>query len=153
MLLMHGQELPENAPRHSIWLPRLQRERQAKLGEFARPYVGRYNIVGRRACWQNRDFDGVLREHGYVPPPARHPTTSARSTPTPTRSRSSSSDGHSAARSAPYPPPARRSTGVVIRDAAWSSSAPPRREKKEEPEEEWEQIPPALLQETRPWWG
>jgi hypothetical protein len=28
---------------------------------------------------------------------------------------------------------------------------PPRREKKEEPEEEWEQIPPELLEETRPW--
>jgi hypothetical protein len=24
--------------------------------------------------------------------------------------------------------------------------------KKEEPEEEWEQIPPELLEETRPWW-
>jgi hypothetical protein len=32
-----------------------------------------------------------------------------------------------------------------------SSSALPRREK-EEPEEEWEQIPPELLEETRPWW-
>jgi hypothetical protein len=29
---------------------------------------------------------------------------------------------------------------------------PPRREKKEEPEEEWEEIPPELLKETRPWW-
>jgi uncharacterized membrane protein YgcG len=30
--------------------------------------------------------------------------------------------------------------------------APPLREKKEEPEEEWEQSPPELLEETRPWW-
>jgi hypothetical protein len=71
-------------------------------------------------------------------------------------SRSSSSDGRSAARSgarsAPYPPPA-RSTGIVIRDAGGSSSAPPCRKKKEETEEEeWEQIPPELLEETRPWW-
>jgi hypothetical protein len=67
-------------------------------------------------------------------------------------SRTSSSDGRSAARSAPYPPPA-RITGIVIRDAGGSSSAPPRREKKEEPEKEkWEQIPPELLEKTRPWW-
>jgi hypothetical protein len=71
-------------------------------------------------------------------------------------SRSSSSDGrsaaHSAARSAPYPPPA-CNNNIIIRDAGGSSSAPPRHEKKEESEEEeWEQIPPELLEETRPWW-
>jgi hypothetical protein len=55
------------------------------------------------------------------------------------------------ARFTPYPPQA-RSTGIVIRDAGGSSLAPPRREKKEVPEEEeWEQIPPELLKETRPW--
>jgi hypothetical protein len=152
MLPMHEQELPENAPRRGIWLPRLQRERQAELCVFAGPYIDRYNVVGRRAWWQNRDVDDVLREHGYVPPPARRPATSARLAPMQVRSRSSSSDGHSAARSAPYPPPARRSIGVVIRDVMGSSSAPPRHEKKEDPEEEWEQILPELLEETQPWW-
>jgi hypothetical protein len=153
MLPMHERELPENTPSRGIWLSRLQRERQEELGEFAGPYVGRYNVIGRRAWWANRDVDAVLREHGYVPPPARRPT-SARSAPTQARSRSSSSDGCSAARSAPYPPPARHNADVVIRDAAGSSSAPPPRAKKEEPkeEEEWEQIPPELLEETRPWW-
>jgi hypothetical protein len=50
-------------------VPRLQRERQEELDEFAGPYVGRYNVVGRRAWWQNRDIDDVLQEHGYMPPP------------------------------------------------------------------------------------
>jgi hypothetical protein len=68
MLPMHEWELPENAPRHGIWLSRLQWERQAKLGEFASPHVGRYNVVGRRVWWQNGDVDDVVREHGYVPP-------------------------------------------------------------------------------------
>jgi hypothetical protein len=138
MLLLHERELPENAPRQGIWLPRLQ---QAELGEFTGPHIARYSIVGRRV-WYNR----------YVPPPARHPFTSACSAPTHSMSRSSSSDGrfivHSTVRSAPYPPPA-RSTNIVIRDAGGSSSVPPRREKKEElEEEEWEQIPPELLEET-----
>jgi hypothetical protein len=156
MLPIHERELPENAPHPGIWLPRLQRERQEELAKFVGPHVGRYNIVGRRVWWQNRDVDDVLREHGYVPPPARCPLSSTRSAPTQAMSRSSSSDGRSAARSgarsAPYPPPA-RNTGIVIRDAGGSSSAPSRREKKEEPEEEeWEQIPSELLEETRPWW-
>jgi hypothetical protein len=43
------------------------------------------------------------------------------------------------------------SGSIVIRDTAGSSSVPPRREK-EEPEEEWEEIPPELIKETRPWW-
>jgi hypothetical protein len=60
----------------------LQRERQDKLGVFAGPYVGRYNIVGRHAWWQNRDVNDVLWEHGYVLPPAPRPATSARSAPT-----------------------------------------------------------------------
>jgi hypothetical protein len=34
----------------------------------------------------------------------------------------------------------------------WVFIGASRREKKEEPEEEWEQIPPELLEETRPWW-
>jgi hypothetical protein len=78
MLPIHERELPENMPRHGIWLPRLQRERQAELNEFTGPYVGMYNIVGRRAWWQNQDVDDVLREHGYVPPPARRPATNRR---------------------------------------------------------------------------
>jgi hypothetical protein len=61
MLPMHERDLPENAPRRGIWLARLQRERQEELGEFAMPYVGRYNVVGRRAWWQNHDVDDVLR--------------------------------------------------------------------------------------------
>jgi hypothetical protein len=69
MLLLHERELPENAPREGIWLSRLQRERQAELGEFAGPHIGRYNVVGRRVWWQNRDVDDVLWEHMYVPPP------------------------------------------------------------------------------------
>jgi hypothetical protein len=84
MLPMHERERPENAPRQGIWLPRLQRERQDELTEFAGPHVGRYNVVGRRVGWQNRDVDDVLREHGYVPSLARRPSTSARSTPTQT---------------------------------------------------------------------
>jgi hypothetical protein len=156
MLMIHERELLENAPRPGIWLSRLQRERQAELAEFTAPHVGRYNVIGWRVWWQNRDVDDVLWEHGYVPPLARRPFSSARSAPTQAISRSSSSDGRSAARSgarsAPYPPPA-RSTGIVIQDASGSSSVPPRREKKEESEEEeWEQIPPELLEETRPWW-
>jgi hypothetical protein len=135
MLPIHERELPENVPRPGIWLPRLQRERQDELAEFVGPYVGRYNIVDRRFWWQNWDADDVLWEHGYVPPPARRPYTSARSAPTQAMSRSLSSDGRSAARSAPYPPPA-RSTGIVIRDADGSSLVPPHLEKKEEPEEE-----------------
>jgi hypothetical protein len=90
MLLIHERDLPENAPRPAIWLPRLQREQQAELAEFAGPHVGRYNIVGRRVLWQNRDIDDVLREHGYVPPPARRPFFSARSAPTQAMSWSSS---------------------------------------------------------------
>jgi hypothetical protein len=82
MLPIHERDLPENAARPAIWLPRLQRERQAELAEFAGPHVGRYNIVGRRVWWQNRDVDDVLREHGYVPPPARRPFSSAHSAPT-----------------------------------------------------------------------
>jgi hypothetical protein len=82
MFLMHERELPENAPRCGIWLPRLERERHAELGEFAGPYVGRYNVIGRRAWWQNWDVDDVLREHGYVPPLVRRPATNARSAPT-----------------------------------------------------------------------
>jgi hypothetical protein len=79
MLPLHEFYLPENAPRRGIWLPRLQRKRQEELGEFAGPYSGCYNIVGRRAWWQNRDVDDVLREHDYVPPLlARRPTPSAR---------------------------------------------------------------------------
>jgi hypothetical protein len=156
MLSLDERELPENAPRQGIWLSRLQRERQAELREFVGPHIVRYNVVGRRVWWQNRDIDDVLREHGYMPPPARRPFTSARSAPTHSMLRSSSSDGrsaaHSVARSAPYPPPA-RSTGIVIWDAGGSSSVPSRREKMEEPEEEeWEQILPELLEETRPWW-
>jgi hypothetical protein len=125
MLPVHKRELPENVPRRSIWLLRLQRERQAELREFAGPHVGRYNVVGRRVWWQNWEVDDVLWDHGYVPPPARRPATSARSAPTQTMSWSSSSDGRSTARSAPYPPPAWRSTAVVIHDAKGSSSAPP----------------------------
>jgi hypothetical protein len=156
MLPIHERELPENAPRPGIWLSRLQRERQADIAEFAGPHVGRYNVVGRRIWWQNRDVDDVLGSTGTLPPPARCPFSSARSAPTQAMSRSSSSNGRSAARSGarsvPYPPPA-RSIGIVIRDAGGSSSAPPRREKKEEPEEkEWEPISPELLEETRPWW-
>jgi hypothetical protein len=133
-----------------------EQERQEELAEFAAPHDGRYTVVGRRVWWQNRDIDEVLREHEYVPPPARRPFTSARFAPTQAMSRSSSSDGRSAARSAAcsasYRPPV-RSTGIVIRDAGGSSSAPSRHEKKEEPEkEEWEQILPELLEETRPWW-
>jgi hypothetical protein len=104
---MHKWELPENASRRGIWLPRLQQERQAEIGEFVEPYVGRYNVVVRRAWWQNRDVDNVLREHDYVPPPARSLATSARSAPMQARSRSSSSDGRSVALSAPNPPLAR----------------------------------------------
>jgi hypothetical protein len=156
MLLIHERELLENASCPGIWLPRLQWERHAQLAEFTGPHVSRYNIVGWRVWWQNRYVDDVLREHGYVPPPPCRPFSSAHSAPTQAMSRSSFSDGcftaRSGARSAPYPPPA-RSTGIVIRDAGGSSSAPPCREKKEEPEEEeWEQIPPELLEETRPWW-
>jgi hypothetical protein len=61
MLPLHERELPENAPRCGIWLPRLQRERQDELCESVGPYVGRYNVVGRRAWWQNWDVDDVLR--------------------------------------------------------------------------------------------
>jgi hypothetical protein len=128
MLPLHEWELPENAPRQGIWLPQLQRERQAELGEFAGPHIGCYNIVGRNVWWQNRDVDDVLQENGY-------PFTSARSAPMHSMSRSSSSDGRSAARSVPYPRPA-HGTDIVIRDAGGSSSAPPRREKKEPEEEE-----------------
>jgi hypothetical protein len=156
MFLIHERELPENVPRPGIRLPRLQQERQEELVEFAGPHVGRYNIIGRRIWWHNLDIDEVLREHGYVPPLARHPFSSVHSKPTQAMSRSSSSDGRSAVRSGahsmPYPLPA-RNTGIVIRDAGGSSSAPARCEKKEEPEEEeWEQIPSELLEETRPWW-
>jgi hypothetical protein len=49
MLPMHERELSENASCRGIWLPWLQRERQAKLDEFVGPYVGRYNVVGQRA--------------------------------------------------------------------------------------------------------
>jgi hypothetical protein len=49
MLSLHERGLPENAPRSDIWLPRLQRERQEELGEFAGPYTGRYNVIGRCA--------------------------------------------------------------------------------------------------------
>jgi hypothetical protein len=55
-------DLSENAPRRSIWLPRLQREWQEEMGEFAGPYASRYILVGRRAYWQNRDIDDVLWE-------------------------------------------------------------------------------------------
>jgi hypothetical protein len=125
MLLVHERELPENAPRRGIWLLRLQREWHAELGEFADPHVGRYNVVGWRVWWQNWEVDDVLREHGYIPPPARHPATSARSAPTQRMSWSSSLDGRSAVRFVPYPPPARCSIAVVIHDAKGSSSAPP----------------------------
>jgi hypothetical protein len=60
MLPLHEWDLPKNVPRRGIWLPGLQRERQEELGEFAGPYVGRYNVVDRRAWWQNRDADDVL---------------------------------------------------------------------------------------------
>jgi hypothetical protein len=53
MLRMHERELSKNAPCQGIWLSRLQRERQAELGEFAGPHIGRYNVVGRRIWWQN----------------------------------------------------------------------------------------------------
>jgi hypothetical protein len=95
ILPMHERELPENAPHQGIWLPRL---RQDELAEFVGPHVGRYNVDGQRVWWQNRDVDDVLREHGYVPPPTRRPSTSARSAPTQTMSWSSFSDGRSAAR-------------------------------------------------------
>jgi hypothetical protein len=78
-------DLPENMPCRIICLPRLQREQQEELGEFARPYTGRYNIVGRRVYWQNWDVDDVLREHDYVHA-THHPIPpdrwGARSTPT-----------------------------------------------------------------------
>jgi hypothetical protein len=77
MLPLHEREMPENAPRQGIWLSRLQRERQAELREFVGPHIGWYNIVGRSIWWQNRDIDDVLREHGYVSPPACRPFTSA----------------------------------------------------------------------------
>jgi hypothetical protein len=77
MLPLHERDLPENAPCHGIWLPRLQWERQEELDEFAGPYTGRYNVLGRRAWWQNRNIDDMLREHGYVPPGA--PSNSRRS--------------------------------------------------------------------------
>jgi hypothetical protein len=48
MLPLHERELPENAPREGIWLPRLQRERHAELREFVGPHIGRYNVIGRR---------------------------------------------------------------------------------------------------------
>jgi hypothetical protein len=141
--------LPENTPRRSIWMPRLQRERQEELGKFAGPYANRYNLSGRRRYWRNRDIDDVLREHSYVyvarrpiQPPERR---SAHSALTPPRSatRSSSSDGHSVARSA---------TGIIIRDKAAGSSSVPSRPVKEEPEEEWEQLPSELQEEMRTWW-
>jgi hypothetical protein len=66
LLLPVQHNLPENAPRHSIWLPRLLQELQEELGKFAGPYAGRYNLAGRRDYWRNRDIDDVLREHGYV---------------------------------------------------------------------------------------
>jgi hypothetical protein len=66
LLLPVQRNLPENAPRHSIWLPHLQRELQEELGKFVGPYAGRYNLAGRRDYWRNRDVDDVLREHNYV---------------------------------------------------------------------------------------
>jgi hypothetical protein len=81
MLRLHERELPKNAPRQGIWLSRLQRERQAELGEFAGPHIGRYNVVGQRVWWQNWDIDDVLREHRCVPSPARRPFASTRSVP------------------------------------------------------------------------
>jgi hypothetical protein len=127
MLPPSERDMPKYASRRRIWLPRLQQERQEELGEFAGPYAGRFNLIVRRAYWQNWDVDDVLREHGYVyaarrsiPPDRR----GARSVPIPTRSatRSSSSDGRSGARSAPYrhrrddPPPPESSTGTPLRD-------------------------------------
>jgi hypothetical protein len=99
--------LPENAWRRCVWLSCLQRERQEKVGEFIEPHTGRYNLIGRRRYWHNRDIDDMLWEHSYVyanrrtiPPDRR----GARSALTPPRSAtwSSSSEGRSAARSAPY---------------------------------------------------
>jgi hypothetical protein len=81
MLPLHKRDLLENAPRCGIWLPRLEQVRQEELGEFAGPYTGRYNVVGRRAWWQNCDVDDMLWEHSYVPPVCR-PTPGARSVPT-----------------------------------------------------------------------
>jgi hypothetical protein len=81
MLLLHERDLSENAPCRGIWLPQLQRERQEELGEFTGPYTGRYNVVGRRAYWQNRDVNEILREHGYMHT-AHRPIPGARSAPT-----------------------------------------------------------------------
>jgi hypothetical protein len=127
MLPPSERDMPKCVSRRRIWLPRLQQERQEELGEFAGPYAGRFNLIVRRAYWQNRDIDDVLREHGYVyaarrpiPPDRR----GARSVPIPTRSAtwSSSSDGRSPERSAPYlhrrddPPPPESSSGTLPQD-------------------------------------
>jgi hypothetical protein len=66
LLLPAQRNLPENAPRRSIWLPRMQRELQEELNEFAGPYAVRYNLAGRRDYWRNRDVDDVLQEHCYM---------------------------------------------------------------------------------------
>jgi hypothetical protein len=42
-------EHSEWAPTRAIWLPILQHERKAELGQFYGPYHGRFNLVGRRA--------------------------------------------------------------------------------------------------------
>jgi hypothetical protein len=144
MLPIHERELPENAPRPGIWLPRLQWERQNKLAVFAGPHVGRYNIVGRRVWWQNRDVDDVLREHGYVPLLVHRPSTSALCADVGDVAELVLGRAFCGAlRALPTTSAQHRHRHP---DADGSSSAPPRLEKKEEPEEE------ECLEETRPWW-
>jgi hypothetical protein len=66
MLPLANRELPEWAPTRAVWLMILQNEWEAELGQFCGPYHGRFNLVGRRAYWQMRDVNTVLREHGYL---------------------------------------------------------------------------------------
>jgi hypothetical protein len=148
MLPIHEWELPENAPRPGIWLPRLQWERQNKLAVFAGPHVGRYNIVGRRVWWQNRDVDDVLREHGYVPLLVHRPSTSAvcanaGDVAELVIGRAFCGAFGGALRALPTTSAQHRHRHP---DVDGSSSAPPRLEKKREPEEE------ECLEETWPWW-
>jgi hypothetical protein len=67
MLPSEQHEQPEWATTRATWLPILQHEREAELGQFYCPYHGRFNLFGRQAYWRTRDIDTVLREHGYLP--------------------------------------------------------------------------------------
>jgi hypothetical protein len=148
MLLMHERELLEHTPRNGIWLPRLQRERQAELGEFAGPHVGRYNVVGWRVWWRRRRAPGARLRAAAGAPPSYQRTLCADTDDVTELVLGRAFRGVLRA----LPTTSAAHHGVVIRDVGWSSSVPPRREKKEEPEEEWEQIPPEHLEETWPWW-